>query len=969
VQPRVENVRPIYASGECRIDLVQRELCIRGLPVPIGGRAFEFLEVLVRSAGKLVTKDELMSRIWPGAVVMEHTLQVHAGAIRRALGPHRGVLKTESRRGYRLVGNWTMQSRDAANPPTGPTEIRVTDELTRNNFPIATAPLIGRSAAAQRLRDLLSAYRVVTLTGPGGIGKTTLALQLGRNLLPEFADGCWFVELASLSEPALVPSAVARVLGLTLVGDANSSARIAGAIGRQHLLLILDNCEHVIGVAAELVEAIVSQCPNTTLLTTSREILRADGEHVYPVPPLDVPPPDQNEPDALVKHSAVELFIAKTQARDSDFSPHRDDFLSIASICRHLDGIPLAIEFAAARAATFRLPEVEAGLDKRFALLTAGRRTALPRHQTLLATLDWSYELLPVAEQLLLRRLAIFAAGFTLEGAVAVAADYGTAESSVAEGIANLFAKSLVTRDGSSTTGRWQLLETIRMYALEKLNESGEAAQIARRHAEFFRDFFAPSVSGLPSHPSIEGLARYIPEIDNVRTALDWAFGPLGDPAVGIVLTAAYAPVWLRLSLVAECRERAERASASLETDSTLDARLRMHVQIVLGMSEVQSTVEGTESNLGQALEVAESLDDAPAQLRALWGVWSCRNYIGEHRAAQPLAERFLAVARRAGDLSDVLVGDRLLGITLHYLGDQAQARHCLQRVLDLYIPPADQRHMIWFQHDQRVVSRAMLARVLCLQGFVEQAKQNLQASVAAAQAANHTLSLRYVLGWAVCPIALTTGDLATAEQSTQMLIELSIRHHLPFLINIGRSLEGTLAIRRGEFASGVALVRATLEAPVGHGRTMYYPDLLGVLAEGLAGLGELAEAIATIDDALARSERTGDLWSFPDLLRIRGELLLRDGGGQGESSPESVAEVCFRRAIDVARSQAALFWELRAAVSLARLKIAQHRPAAAREVLAPVYGRFTEGFQTPDQRAARALLDKLPSHRTGSGR
>jgi predicted ATPase len=237
------------------------------------------------------------------------------------------------------------------------------------------------------------------------------------------------------------------------------------------------------------------------------------------------------------------------------------------------------------------------------------------------------------------------------------------------------------------------------------------------------------------------------------------------------------------------------------------------------------------------------------------------------------------------------------------------------------------------------------------------QGVQNLEASIAEAQAANHTLSLRYILGWGMCPIMLMIGDLAAAERSTQMLIDVSVKHHMPFLINIGRSLEGTLAIRRGEFELGVALVRAALDAPVGHGRSMHYPDLLGALAEGLAGLGQPAKAIATIDDALQRAEHTGELWTFPDLLRIRGELLLREAGDRAGPA----AEACFRQAIAAARSQAALFWELRAAVSLARLEVGRDRPEAAREALWPVYGRFTEGFDTPDLRVAQVLLASLP--------
>src|SRR5215475_11530894 len=213
-----EDIRPVYASGECEIDLARRELRVLGSPVPVGGRAFEIIEVLAQSAGELVTKDELMNRIWPGAVVMENTLQVHAGAVRKALGPYRGLLKTESRRGYRLLGDWTVQGRHATRPPVGLRQLRPTAERAGTNFPAAVTPLIGRSAANQRLRDLVSAYRVVTLTGPGGIGKSALALEVARALLAEFDDGGWLVELASLADPTLVPSAVAGVLGLCLGG-------------------------------------------------------------------------------------------------------------------------------------------------------------------------------------------------------------------------------------------------------------------------------------------------------------------------------------------------------------------------------------------------------------------------------------------------------------------------------------------------------------------------------------------------------------------------------------------------------------------------------------------------------------------------------------------------------------------------------------------------------------------------------
>src|SRR5258706_3874630 len=383
----------VYACDQWEIDLGRRELRSRGIPVPLGGRAFEIVTVLVQSATELVTKDHMMERVWPGAIVGEGTLHVHISAVRKALGPDRAMLKTVSGRVYRRRASWTPQRGEATAARVDPSVTRTSGAPPANNFPPPITRLIGRAAAAQFVRDLISAYRVVTLTGPGGIGKTSLAIKAVCYLLPDFEDGAWIVELASLSDPGLVPSTVASTLGLKLAGEISADS-VARAIGGRHLLLVLDNCEHVIDAVANLAETFTRLCPRTTIVATSREVLRIDGESVYRVPPLDVPAPGQAAPDYIMQYSAVELFIARTKPLNAGFSSHAEDLASIATICRRLDGIPLAIKSAAAPAPVFQLPLVAAGLPDRFALLTAGRRPALPRRRTLRATLGWSHELL-----------------------------------------------------------------------------------------------------------------------------------------------------------------------------------------------------------------------------------------------------------------------------------------------------------------------------------------------------------------------------------------------------------------------------------------------------------------------------------------------------------------------------------------------------------------------------------------------
>ena len=376
----------VYESGDWEIDLVRRELRRQGVVAPLGSRAFEILEILVQAGGELVNKYEIIDRVWPGALIEENTLHAHITAVRRALGVDREILKTEVGRGYRLLGTWTMRLDNSLANVLHPEAGRGSIDF-RSNFPARTSVLIGRENIARQLSDYLSAYRMVTLTGPGGIGKTVLALDVARVLRQQFDGGGFFVELASLSDPSLVPVAVANGLGLKIGGEEISSELIAKSIGSSKTLLVIDNCEHVIDAVADISQTLVRKCPSLSILATSREILSIDGEYVSRVPPLDVPPDDRPTLDDILSHSAAQLLLARISALNSQFSLEDKHLRSITAICRQLDGIPLAIEFAAARSATLGLQEVAERLGDRFGLLTGGRR-ALPRHRTLRATIE-----------------------------------------------------------------------------------------------------------------------------------------------------------------------------------------------------------------------------------------------------------------------------------------------------------------------------------------------------------------------------------------------------------------------------------------------------------------------------------------------------------------------------------------------------------------------------------------------------
>jgi len=949
----VSETPAIIEFGRFRILPHRRELLVDGQPIRIGGRAFDVLLALIAARGVVIRKDALISRVWPNRNVEENALQAQISALRDIFGADRDLIRTIRGRGYLFAGN-------VRDPLAGPREQPIDDSISadpalarpKTNLAEPASKLVGREVDIREIASLSMAHRLLTLSGAGGIGKTRLARAGARHLLPQFADGVWIAELAPLSDPGLVPVTVAKAVGLEFAGGEISRESVANALAQSQILLVLDNCEHVIDAAASMVEDLLRASTGARVIATSREPLRAEGEWLYVVPPLSVPPVAEID---VLKYGAVQLFAARMGAADAHLSLDGTAAAAVAAICRRLDGIPLAIELAASRAAVLGIEELAAGLDDRFRLLTGGRRTALPRHQTLRATLDWSYELLPESERLVLRRVAIFAGAFPLEAAIAIAAGSELPAPDVIDGVANLVAKSLVSADFTEAASQYLLLETTRAYARERLTESGELDETARRHVEYHRDLFERAEAELETRSAKEWLAAYRGRIDDVRTALDWAFAPSGDASVGVALTAISAPLWMHLSLLDECRERVERAISVSGPD--LDPRREMQLHEALGRSLAQTRSPRAETFAAwqNVLELAEKFGDTEYRLRALWGLYNYHLTVGNDRACVAFAERFRDLAAQRSDLTDLLVGHRMIGTALHFLGNQSEARRHIEHMLDRYVAPVQASQIVRFEFDQRVLAQVFLSRILWFQGFPERAFRMAQHVVEAARATGHPLSLCIALADAACPVGLDIGDLASVEGNAAILLELSAKHGLPIWNAWARGINGAVLIRRGDVVTGLGLLRSAMNEIRGTGFVQRNRVFFAIMARGLLRAGQAAEGLSITDEEFAQPA-DNEHWYVAELLRMKGELLLLEDAPGATVS----AELRFRQALDCARRQGALSWELRAATSLARLWQAHARSEEARELLVPIYERFMEGFDTSDLKAAKSLIDDL---------
>ncbi len=941
---------PSYSFGPYVL-VPERQSLMRGqTAVRIGSRALEILVALIERPGELVSKAELVSRAWPDTFVEESNLKVNVAALRRVLGDAPDgtqYIATVSGRGYQFVFPVHISGHSGASG--------IATSARKHNLPVSATRLVGRDPAIDAIGRALEGSRLVTIVGPGGVGKTRLALAIADRLTTAYEHGIWFVDLATVNDATLVPTSIAMAMGLR-VHSANIKAAIAAFATDRDFMLVLDNCEHVVEAVAACADAFLAAAARVRILATSREPIRVLGEQIHRLPPLETPPEASGLSAAgALAFPAVELFVERAVGSRNEFKLSDENAPIVAEICRKLDGLALAIELAAPRLDAFSTHELLDILADHSHMLS-DRRGRDPRHHTLAATLDWSYGLLVEPERVLLRRLSVFAGAFSLESACAVVVDKGRPRSECIHAVANLVAKSLVSTERGEFGTQYRLLDTTRRYALQKLAESGERDSMRQRHAEHLLELAKRAEAEWKIRPTAHWLAEYGRKMDDIRSALGWAFSGNRSGAIGVALTVAALPFWEHLSLVEECRAGVEHALSSRFANFR-NAGDEMKLQFAYGTTllHTRGPLPEVKAAWTAALSCAESLRDTDYALRCLWGLCDYFTWTGDHRAALAMAEKIRELATDRGDLDARNNVDRQTGTALRYLGELADAQHHLERMLARYIPPPTRSDIARFQLDPRSAARGTLANVTWLQGHPDKAVAMAQRQLEEARAAQHALALCNAVVHTACPIALLTGDLAAAERLLVAIEAHVAEHAMTVWSAMGRCLRAEWLLQSGD-ASGLAVLRGALDELLAVDFRMRCPFYIGIYAADLGKYGDVEAGRMAIDEALALSASTGEIWCMPELLRIKADLL----GKEGDPRTDKPAEALYMQAIDLARRQGALSWELRAATALAEHWLRTDQDVKAAGVLAPVYGRFNDGFATRDLVRARELLNVL---------
>jgi predicted ATPase/DNA-binding winged helix-turn-helix (wHTH) protein len=928
----------------------ERLLTKEGVPVELGARALDILVVLTASPNEIVSKKDLLSRVWPDVIVEEGSLRFHMNGLRKALGDGQGearYITTLPGRGYCFVASVARPAQPSDDTPA------VVGNFHHANLPGRLSRVVGREEDVLKLSAQLNASRFVTILGAGGVGKTTVAIAVGHRLVDAFSGALLFVDLGMLGDPNLVTAGIASMLGLSVQSN-DATPNLIAYLRDKRILLILDTCEHLVEAVAPLAATIIDAAPQVHVLATSREALRVEGEHIYRLDALACPPDDPGLTAEEVRtFPAAQLFMERALAGGARFDISDAEAPVVASICRKLDGVALAIELAARRVESHGLQQTAALLDQRLTLLWLGSRTAPPRQKTLRATLDWSFGLLTELERVVLRRLAVFVGHFTLDAALEVATGAALDRSTILGAIDNLVAKSIVATSPLGAMMRYRLLDTTRVYALEITIDDADANDLSVRHAAYFRRWLEQSGKEWSTSSSGIERASHFAAINNVRAALEWCFGPDGNTEAGIDLATAAVRIFLAMSLFPECHRWAQRATLALNKTAAGSLN-EMHLQAALGFSSSQMFGDSSAVSeaLNRSLAIAEEHGDGAHQA----GILNFEHYfyarIGDLRSALQCARRCSAIADAFDDLTVKALAHAMLGRALQVTGDLAGSRAELDSLMRMF--SQSDRGPLLLSYDPHYHSYIVLARTLWLQGYPAQALELTRQAVEASEAMGHPAALALVLAGAAS-IFLMAGDLDAAQHHNDLCLSLAEANALGPLKAVGQGRKAELAIKRGNTDAGVKDLQAILKRLRAARHEILNTEFTIALAQGLAAIGRPSEGKVLIDERIQQVEVGGETLYVPELLRIKGRVLLAT-----REPDEREAEICFRDSLELCRLQGARAWELRTATDSAKLLANQGDSEGGRALLQPVYAGFSGGFETADLKAAEDLLAVL---------
>jgi predicted ATPase/DNA-binding winged helix-turn-helix (wHTH) protein len=934
-------------------ELSSRERVLRrdGAVLPLGSRALDLLIHLAGRPGEVISKQELTDHVWPDVTVEEGSIRVHVAAIRKALGDgqfgNRYIANIKGR-GYSFVG--TVVSR------AGGTESGNVRHRQQGRLPLRPVMMIGREMVVSEISDKLREERFVTLLGPGGIGKTTIALAVGHAVAEAFGGKVHFVDLESLTDPRHVAEAVATSLGLALKSK-DPGLELVDLVRSQKLLIILDSCEHVIEAVALVAEQLYQETDQIHLLTTSRELLKVEGEHCCRILPLDVPP-DGSEPtaNALLRYPAVQLFVRRVAARAGGVVLTDEEAPFVAEMCRKLDGIPLAIELAAGQVAVLGIKNTVARLVSRLELLNLSHRTAVHRHRTLKAALDWSYDLLSDAERIVLRRIAPFVGDFTLEGARYVAGELGVGAGEIFDAIAGLVEKSLIATRIDETQAQYRLLDTTRAYALEKLEESAEVDVVFRRHAECVASYLESQRAALLALSNTGSASLHSGQLGNVRAALEWSFGPNGDDETATRLAAASTQLFLELSLLIECRVWAERAIARLG-DRHKNSRREMEVftSLSLALMHSEGNSELVRKTFSRALDVAVIQGDSAYELQLLSGLSRYYRWNTDINAALDIATRSREVASKTNDHDDIALAESMLGAAHHLAGNHLVALKHFESGLSHSASGWRFRagqHL--FQHSSLLL--VGMARCLLFKGLLDQSLDYANRAIEEGEKSNHPATLCRSLGL-VLPVYLVLADSRRSEQYIAQLSDLAAAYSMKPYRAVATGLRGRWLILQNDIRGGVPLLKRALEELHAQRHDSLNMDFVCDMGAGLTAMGEHQEALTLTVGAIDAQHRGGKFLYMPALFRMKGFILA------SRSAEDYVeAEASLLSAIDWAKRQSAGLFELKAATDLAELLLKQGRLPEAYKHLSAALDQMPASIAYPDHTRALQILSQLQS-------